>query len=237
MKENIKYIILIILMALILVNSYILLQPKKEEMKENKVAFRINKIECYTSANAIEEEEIQENWNVDIYQYTDIAVYIEKLEDKTIKNIYVDNINITDSPQNGTVIICKKKIEEFAKPILLNEVIKEITYEVANDSKAEFLEDCSKPIIIGYVNNIKSDYTIANNQEKLEFNETILRKTKILSSEIMAQISFNVNIIDAEGTKYVCKVELEIPIEELFNGQKIVEKNDFMEFIREDMIK
>lgn len=235
MKGKIKYIIFIILFLLAILSIYILSSFKPNTKEEEKEVFKVNKILCYTSASAVSsEEEIETNWEVDIYQYTDIAIYIEKLQEKTIAQLYIDNIEILKKPILGNTNICKKKLEDFAKPMQLKENLEHIQFEVSE--KAEFSQDCVKPITLSYVNNIKQSYTITNTEEKLEYNETILKRAKILTSDLMAQISFNVNIIDAENEKYICKITLDIPIEELMNGQKKIEKTENVKFIREGMI-
>lgn len=225
MKGKIKYILLMILIILAVIGGYIIANPKIQ-VTEEKEAFQINKIVLYSSANAVSNEGLDKKWELDIYQYTDIAIYLEKLENNDVERIYIDNISISEPPQLGQANVYKKDIEDFAKPMQLNKVADEIEYGVAENG--EFLQNCTKPIIISYLNNVKQDYAITNINEKLEYNETVLKRARILTSEIKAQISFNVNIVDSEEVKHTCNVELEIPVEELINGQKSVEKNEII---------
>lgn len=231
MKGKIKYIVLMVLIILAIIGAYIIANPKIQ-VTEEKEAFQINKITLYSSANAVSNEELDENWELDIYQYTDIAIYVEKLENKEIERIYIDNLNISELPQVGQANIYKKELEDFAKAMQPDEFAETIEFEVAENG--EFLQNCVNPLTISYVNNVKQDYTITNINEKLEYNESVLKRTKILTSEIKAQISFDVNIVDSENVKHTCNVQLDIPVEELINGQNTVEKDENIKLKRNE---
>lgn len=234
MKGKLKFLVLFVLIMLAIVGIYVIQIPKIEKLNEES-AFRVNKIALYSSANGAPSEELKEYWEVNVCQYTDIAIYVEKLQDKTIDRVYIDNINIENGPQIGTANVYKKSIENFGKFEQVNETFESLEFNVSQDDEADFLDDCSVPITVSYVNNLQEDYIITNNGEQLEYNETILKKAKILTSELEAQISFDVNIIDKDNSKYTCKISLEIPIEELMNGQNMLELDENINFIREDM--
>lgn len=223
MKGKIKYILLMVLIILAIIGAYIIANPKTQ-VTEEKEAFQINKITLYSSANAVSNEGLEKNWELDIYQYTDIAIYVEKLENKEIERIYIDNISISEKPQLGQANVYKKELEDFAKAMQLEKFAEIIEFEVAE--KGEFLQNCVNPITISYVNNVKQDYPITNINDKLEYNASVLKRAKILTSEIKAQISFDVNIVDSENIKHTCNVQLEVPVEELMNGQNTVEKSE-----------
>ena len=234
MKEKLKFVVLLILIILAIISIYIIKNPRTELTNEEDT-FRVNKIILYSSANGIPSGELKEYWEINIYQYTDIAIYIEKLEDKTIDNIYIDNIKIEQKPQLGEANIYKKNLKDFAKPIQFDEAEDNVKINISQSDNADFLDDCSIPIVLSYINKLEKDYIIPNNGEQLEYNETILKRAKILTSELEAQISFNINIIDKDNSKYTCSLNLNIPIEELMNETNLVEINENIEFIRKEM--
>ena len=68
--------------------------------KNEQPAFSIEKIYLCSSANAIDNTEEQKLDNLGIYQYTDIAVYLNNYKDEglteknTIKQLYIDDIDL-----------------------------------------------------------------------------------------------------------------------------------------------
>lgn len=87
-----------------------------------QTVFSIDKIYMYSSANAIENKENRPVWNMNLYQYTDIAIYINNRSDdkltyeNSIKSLYIDNIKFTDV-KKGKPSIYYKDINEFGKSI------------------------------------------------------------------------------------------------------------------------
>lgn len=236
MKEKIKYVILIILLILIVISMYIIANAKPKNKGEEPERIAVNKIVCYSSANAINSSEnIKENWEVDIYQYTDIAIYLQKIRNIEIASVYLDNIEINKKPTLGEANIYRKNIDDFAKNMLLETAEDKIELKVSLDGENDFLQNCTSPITISYINkNIKRNYLIPNTSQQLTFDETILKRAMILSEEIEAQISFDINIIDSEQNKYIAKITLDIPIKEMMNGQNTVEIDNYIPFSREE---
>lgn len=227
MKGRIKYIIVIILAFFVIFSIYIILNSKNNIQEEQKTYFVLDKILLYTSAMAFQSENANvSDLQVDIYQYTDFAMYINNIENKEIKRVYIDNIKILQEPNVGDINIYRKKLEDFARPQKQEELTKELEFETEQDI----------PIILSYVNKIKQDYVLASTNEKIEYDETILKRAKIVSEELKSQIMFDINIIDSEDNKYKCEVNVIIPIEELVNGENIIEKNEKIKFKGEENI-
>ena len=225
MWGKIKSIVFVILVILIIIGVYIIAKqiPENEEKITEKIA--VNKIVCYSSANAINSgENLKTDWFVDIYQYTDIAIYLHKISDINIEKVYVDNIQIVNKPALGEPQIYQKKIEDYAKNVLLENNEEVLEYNVSEDGENEFKQNCSNPITLSYINrNIKKDFVVKNTGEQLTFDETILKKALILPQDIEAQISFDVNVVDSEEKQYKANVVLDIPVKELMEGQNNVE--------------
>lgn len=236
MMKKIKYVILMILLIFIIISIYIILNTKSNNEIKEPERIAVNKIICYSSANAINSNEnIKENWELDIYQYTDIAIYLQKIRNIEIASLYLDNIKINKKPILGEANIYRKKVEDFAKNMILETVEDKIELNVSSEDKNEFLQNCTIPITISYINkNIKQNYFIPNSVEQLNFDETILKRAMILLEEIEAQISFNINIIDSEQNKYIAEIQLDIPVEEMMNENNTVEINKYIPFIRKE---
>ena len=125
-----------------------------------KSVFNVQKVLLYSSANAIDNSESQALQNMSICQYTDISIYIDNManaseltDENTIKQLYIDNINIS-----ATVIyyfeapVTKNSIIGNLKVMIGDEVIEilniynvnEIRKMEMQDYLIEFLEILSK---------------------------------------------------------------------------------------------
>ena len=202
------------------------------ENNESEV-FKINKILLCSSANAIDlsEEKYMQDFN--IYQYTDIAIYIDNGEDlskkNTIKEMYIDNIilegitNNENKSLNYKNLLCfglKQDIEELKKTESINFNIVRTNEEdgLANYDEPTFFTDCSNPISLEYLNyNIRTDYKIEENKSIL-FDGSVLKDAGISIEEIKCKVKFKVNIINNLNEKYTCFININIPLKDIYNG-------------------
>lgn len=179
--------------------------------------FKINKIILYSSGYGENKNKNfqKSNWILDIYQYTDIALYVDCSE--AIKNLSISNFvsehgnfYYLDSTKFGTGEISKDY-----------EINPKLDFIVLNDSNIEntinyntpiFFADASNPITLKFVNTIEKNFIIENN-EKLKFDGSLLEKTHIKLDDLKAKISFDVNITNYNNEEYSTKINLNIPIE------------------------
>lgn len=129
-KTTVFIALAILLMVLIKINYN---DAQRKVALENTIAdmtslnakqtFTIDKIYLYSSANATNNETKKSMWDLNIYQYTDIALYISgnssNKEQNTIKELYIDNIKF-DSVNTGTPNVHYKNLFEFGKFSLIN---------------------------------------------------------------------------------------------------------------------
>ena len=232
MWGKIKNIIFVILVILIMISVYIIAKEKPDFEEKSLEKIAINKIVCYSSANAINSNEnLKTDWLINIYQYTDMAIYLQKTQDINIEKVYVDNIQIAKPSVLGEAKIYKKNIEDFAKNVLPEQREEKIEYIVSLDGENDFQQNCTNPIILSYINqNIKEEFVIKNTGESLVFDETILKKALILPEDIESQISFDVNVVDSEDKHYKVNVVLDIPVHELMEGKNNVEIKEHVVF-------
>ena len=89
---------LVILAAVFYFYGDNLFKNNNEIYEENKTAmFNVSKIQYYSDVNAVSNQTTYQNpeWNLNVYQYTDIALYIERLDDFSSEN-YIKSLNISD---------------------------------------------------------------------------------------------------------------------------------------------
>ena len=123
-NKKISIILIVTLIIVLIPYGFII----KNHIKKNKFAknnvelyennedsiFKVKKIVICSSANATDKSEEQNLSNLSIYQYTDIAVYIdndeELTEENTIKELYIDEIELIGNSDIGAKSLTYKKI-------------------------------------------------------------------------------------------------------------------------------
>ncbi len=215
--------------------------------------FSVDKIVLYSSANATSNETSRNLWNINVYQFTDMAIYLNNNSESslssknTIKELYIDNIKYSPLPEKGTPELYYKAIDNFGIPSLKDEnlVQDKLNFKIINSkdtldtNTASFYETCQTPITLQFVNkDIKANAIIPNTGEALVFDGSLLSKTNIALNNIKTSISFNINLTNNLDEKYVYNVNFEIPLED--NEHSIYEgniKKEITEFSNNKFLK
>lgn len=229
-KKKIILIVIIIILGVLdvyLFSTYIYGKYRNKLAIENSdvelaselssIPFSVNKIILYSSAYGENENTNfqSSDWILDIFQYTDIAIYLDG--NKAIKELSISNISLADNQHlyylDGT---------EFGTANILSdcEITNTLDFTVLNFDNNDnsigyntpiFFADCSNPITLKYVNNLYSSYTIANT-EKLAFDGTLLSKTNVQLDDLKVNISFDINLKDYDNNSYYTTIYLTIPV-------------------------
>ena len=201
--------------------------------------FSIEKIVYYSNAFVTDNSSDGNFQNINIGQYTDIAIYInntnasDELTDKnTIAELYIDNIKVTSNSNKGTKTLCYKNPYYFATYKGLQEPENgRINFNIITNNKdnkesaynnPSFYQDCSNPISLGYINkDIVTNFEIANT-DTLSLNGTILQKANITLDELTFNMSFTIHIKNNKGEEFICNVDRPVLSDEtssqLLNG-------------------
>ncbi|MBR3133020.1 MAG: hypothetical protein IKG42_02955 [Clostridia bacterium] len=197
--------------------------------------FKIDSVLLYSSANAENNSETQTEWNLSVYQYTDIAIKIDNMvsmdeltNKNTIKELYIDNFKITSEPSIGTPTFYYKDPTKFGVSNINDEyeIKKKLKYRIATENddndftNPTFYTDCSNPITLSYVNkNVAPNLIINNNKDTtITFDGTLLRDSSTLLSKLNATISFKIHIINYLNEEFTCEVSLDIPLQDDVNN-------------------
>ena len=242
-NKKISIILIVTLIIVLIPYGFII----KNHIKKNKFAknnvelyennedsiFKVKKIVICSSANATDKSEEQNLSNLSIYQYTDIAVYIdndeELTEENTIKELYIDEIELIGNSDIGAKSLTYKKTTEFGlkpnvqepketsdihfKIIHTNEENKQANYD-----EPTFFTDCSNPITLEYLNyGIKTNYKLSEDS-KVSFDGNILQSAGISPLDIACKLKFKINIINNKNEKYSCPINFEIPLDDIYQG-------------------
>ena len=83
-------------------------------------------------------------------------------------------------------------------------------FTTINYNNNEIFNNLSTPLSIGFYNkNIKTNFL--NSDTQIEPNGRILKKASIPEASIACNVSFNINIVNMLGEKYICNVNFSIP--------------------------
>lgn len=264
LKKKITFIIFLIILLIALATfSYKHLETYftsnsflKENLKfaeENTEVFSIDKITYFSSCNADITTNSNSSFTIsDLYQYTDIAIFINNIKEKnqelnhknTLKTVSITDINYLTNPKVGTPSIYYKNINDFAKAEYLeeNKINNSITFDTTSEdtidySKPILYNNCANPITLCYINNnIIKNYTLSNHVSNISYNGSLLKSCGITLNSIACTIQFNINITNNLDETYTCPMSLNIPVKTetntLYDGSLTVKDNTNFEFIK-----
>ena len=186
----IVFILLVILLAVLIKINYT--DAQKKIALENTIAdmtslnskqtFSIDKIYLYSSANATNNKTKKSMWNLNVYQYTDIALYISgnsnNKAQNTIKELYIDNIKF-DSFNGGTPNLHYKNLFEFGKFNIETDylITDRLNYEIVEpakmDSKFNTLDNSINAETTDTVDDVETNNTNADSSNNVNDTSSV----------------------------------------------------------------
>ena len=260
----IKLIILLVIfvicvfIGIYMLNVYLVNKEFSEDIAKisklnTETIFSIDRIYMYSSADAKTNETNKPIWDLDIFQYTDIALYINNREEEgisyenTIKSLTIDNIKF-NGLETGTASLYYKNVNDFGKlsNIEENKIDNSLNFNIINSgevdyAKPELYSNCQNPITLEYVNsNMKEETKISDISSPLIYDGSLLKKGGILLNNIKCTISFRITIINYYNQKFVATAYIDVPLEDTFNNTSIydgkmiknIENTNIIKFIR-----
>lgn len=219
----------------------------------SKTVFSIDRVYLYSSADATSNETTKPVWDLNIFQFTDIAIYINNRSEEgvtyenTIKELTIDNIKF-NNVKSGTPSLYYKNVNDFAKLTNTeeNKINDSLEFNIINSGDADYstpviYSNCQNPITLEYVNtNMEEDTIISDISTPLTYDGSLLRKGGILLSQMECTLSFTITIINNYNQKYVATVYIDIPLEDSMSGESIydgkliknIENTNLVKFIR-----
>lgn len=209
--------------------------------------FNIQKILLYSSGNAIDNSEDQSLKDMSICQYTDISIYIdntstisELTDENTIKQLYIDDIEITSNTDIGMKTLNYKNPLNFGKyKSIESSENNRIDFNIVNTnsenenndySSPTFYTDCSNPISLGYLNSdILTGYSISPGANTVSFNGKVLQEANINLEDINYTLNFKIHIVNNLNQKFVYNMKLGVNLNDnnggIYNGYVFKGKN------------
>lgn len=263
-KIHIKILITIALLVLciVMITYIIKIYSVNKEFSDSiaeisklnyKTVFSIDRIYLYSSADAVSKETNKPIWDLDIYQFTDIALYINNRDENgvtyenTIKSLKIDNVKFNNL-ETGTPKLYYKNVNDFAKLNIVeeNEIKENLEFEIINSGDADYSKpvlysNCQNPITLEYVNSeIKEETKISDITNPLTYDGSLLKKGRISLSSIKCTLSFKITIENYYNQEFVATVYIDNPLEDTLNNTSIydgkiiknIENTNIVKFIR-----
>lgn len=232
-KEKLK---LAVTLAIIIVTFgvAITIMLKYSQEGETNMPFNLSEIIVVSSAEGITKSENPQNykWNLDIMQYNDIYLHIEKNENYN-KNAYIESVSLENfsftEPQVGNTRIYMPNSTDgglftFDDEYLINRVL---TYNGAKNSNTKTLEVSSQGgnVLFRAANTEVGEY-ISNDDAEIAHNGTLINKTGVSIEDLKYSISFDI-VIDTNIATYRGRVNLELPVGDILieGTSQLDEKN------------
>lgn len=206
---------------------------------ENTI-FSIQKILLYSSANARDNSEDQSLKNVSIDQFSDLSIYIdntnsnsELTDENTIKELYIDKINVSTNSDIGTKNVNYKSPLDFGKyKKIQNAENNRIDFNIINTNQANenndytkptFYTDCSNPITLGYLNkDILTNYAVSADSNTISFNGKVLKEANVNLDDINYVLSFAIHITNNLNQKFIYNMSVNVDLNDnnggIYNG-------------------
>ena len=238
------FIFLIIIISVIAFFIFIKPNHKKTSLLNKKDEFVINKILYYSSANAISNTTNYQNpeWNLKVFQYTDIAIYLDRLNDVSDNN-YITSMKISNpklSSQRNELYYINPKLVGKNILDLDSKIENELEYTVINDENEDnsqnynipiFFQDLSNPITLRFVNYLADSYKVSSDKN-LIYNGSLISELGLGIEDLDSNLSFDLTIALKSGETRTKNIEIEIPFEK---GSKSILDGDFTTKVKQDI--
>lgn len=268
MKKNIILTIVNIIMIIILIilsslsyitiknynNSQSIYYSNLEFVQANETPiFTIDKITYFSSCNANIETNSNSTFIIsDLYQYTDIAIFLnsnteEFTPENTLKSVVLSDIKYNLSPNVGTPNLYYKNMNEFASSNFEKEnlITDSLKFDTTSDNNLDYSKpilynNCANPITLCYINsNLKNgEYALSSGVSDISYNGSLLKKCGITLNSISCKISFVITITNNLDETFSCPLTLTIPLSTenstIYDGSLLVKDKTNYTFIKQN---
>ncbi len=236
-KQMIKFCIAVVIFAIIIL-LVVTTMIRYEVEGDKNMPFNLSKIIIVSTAEGTETKG-KKKWNFDIFQNNDVYIYIDKNEnysgeEKTIKSVKIENINITKAPTKGEVKAympnsVEGRIFSYEEEYLVDG---KLEYKGASESNSKTLEIGSNGgnLIIRFSNTGLGEYNSDSDKEIIH-DGTLLKKIEVSSEEINFDVSFDL-VITVDNCSYRANMLLQLPCGDITEeGTCSMEKTDFSDLV------
>ena len=238
-------IVLIFLVSLV-ISKYLQIKAFEKDAidfanKNPYNVFKISDILYFSSSDSKNKTSSSSHFTVEnLYQYTDIAIFIENASqninlENSLKKLWIENIQIDEPPTLGEPHLYFKSISNFSKSELVQEnlITDKLEFNISSEDETALdtpvlYNNLANPITLSFVNeNIKTDYTFTDTSTPITYDGSLLKKANVPLSDIKCKLSFDIYIVNNLDQQFKSRVFINIPLEQddksIYDG-KIVKK-------------
>ena len=218
---NITIIVIVLVVSLILVGviSWLLL---KDDEVINQGAFRINDLVVTSTVEAEDKTTDINNWKLNLTQKNHISILVDNEGSNKISNMSIDKI-VVEKPAKLGKLIASPKDNEQVFDIL--DATQDIFYVYMKEKDGAYIAEIdidNKDFI--------TDYKVPSDVKEIRYDGTLLNRVSVKPEELKFKVTFNLNIIDIQGSISTAKITLEMPNQNIIKEGKVVEKIDPKKF-------
>lgn len=218
---NITIIVIVLVVSLILVGMISWLLLKDDEVI-NQGTFRINDLVVTSTVEAEDKTTDINNWQLNLTQKNHISILVDNEGSNKISNMSIDNI-VVEKPTKLGKLIASPKDNDKVCDIL--DSTQDIFYVYMKEKDGAYIAEID-------VDNkdFVTNYKVPSDVKEIRYDGTLLNRVSVKPEELKFKISFNLNIIDIQGSISTAKITLEMPNKNIISEGKVVEKIDPKKF-------
>lgn len=237
-KQIIKLCVAVLIFAIIIVLIAAVMIRYQVEGDKN-MPFNLSKIIIVSTAEG-NETKGDKKWNFNILQNNDVYIYIDKNEEywgeeKTIKSVRLENINITKSPTKGEIKVympnsVEGRLFDYSDEYLVQEG--KLEYKGATESNTQTLEIGSNggSLLLSFSNTGLGTYS-SDEDKEITHDGTLLKRLKVSNEEIQFDVNFDL-VITVDNCSYRTNMTLHMPCGDITEeGTCSIEKTDFSDLV------
>ena len=233
-KRSLFFLFLIIMIGIVI---YIIKRYDVEG--EKNLPYNLDKILIISNVDGKKNEDQANIWNINLSEYNDVYVYINKdkttEDDITIKNITLDNFNISSSPKKGDLRLYRptgelNSLYTYSEQDYLKS---KLIYEGGKIDDLKNLEIGNTGGVIAFRTSIENlgNYT-SNEDQEIVYNGSLLQKVGVSLDDIKFGLNMDITIQTNENVSFKGTIKLDFPAGDIItNGSSNIEITDFSDII------
>ena len=236
-KQAIKFCVAVIIFSIIILLIMAIMVRYEVEGDKN-MPFNLSKIIIVSTAEG-QETEGEKKWNFNIFQNSDVYIYIDKNEnywgeDKSISSVTIENINVVKAPNKGEIQAfmpnsLEGRLFNYSEEYIVNEKLEFRGAESSNPQTLEIGRNGGS-VLISFSNTGLGMYS-SDEDEEITHDGTLLNRIEVSNEDITFEISFDL-VISVNGSTYRGNISLQLPCGDIIeNGTANIEKTDMSDVI------
>ncbi len=222
---------------IILITIAISIMIKYEVEGEKTLPFSITKILLVSTVDGNKVEDAENIWHIDVTQVNDMYMYIDKTstEDKTIKQIQLENFHVYQMPQKGELKLLRPtgELSNLYSQSEQNYLTEGITYLGSTIDDMKSLEIGNTGGVIGFRMALMNlGAYVSNENTEVVYDGRLLSNLGIHQEEIHFKVSFDIIIETSDAIKFKGTIALDMPVDNVIEeGSTSIEITDFSNVI------